>query len=508
MYKALILPPLLLAIYPVINLWGTNYFIIEPADVLPWIVSLLLISICIFFILKKAVNSYYASFMTSLIFFSVTIYGKLVRRVDDHWAFWATIILVILVFIYFTKLKKINEKINPIALKAFLFFSMAFVFPSIATLSFKFSESLINGQVKIDPPTKTASDSGLTKKPIFLPHIFFIILDEHARTDMLKKYSGYDNSHFDDELKKMGFNIATRSTSNYPFSTVSLTSFMNMDYADIWAQSAKQQQPNWRDVYVDAIRNSKVSKFLKNELGYYFLQLSSEWHETAKNPYADEVVHFSNDLFIDEFSIELIDRTILRPLLTKNGSKLKVNLVIDSLNYLASKKTLPQPSFVFTHLLCPHTPYIFDENGPLKKIGSLKSNLNKKSSQYVGQVKYLDKLVLKSLEKIIQNHGENAVIVLISDHGSGLPFTSLYYDPIKDKLNDDVIQERFSNLLAVYAPKNKNFIPDDLTLVNLFPVIFNNIFETQFPIRERKHYFFWHNDQFNFVDVTKTVSNN
>ena len=63
-----------------------------------------------------------------------------------------------------------------------------------------------------------------------LPDIYYIILDAHARSDVLNQRFGYDNTAFITELENLGFFVARCSQSNYWQTEYSLTSALNMDY--------------------------------------------------------------------------------------------------------------------------------------------------------------------------------------------------------------------------------------------------------------------------------------
>jgi beta-phosphoglucomutase-like phosphatase (HAD superfamily) len=56
--------------------------------------------------------------------------------------------------------------------------------------------------------------------------------DAYARGDMLKQYNQLDNAEFLDALKSRGFLIADQARSNYMYTRLSLSSFLNMRYLD------------------------------------------------------------------------------------------------------------------------------------------------------------------------------------------------------------------------------------------------------------------------------------
>jgi len=67
------------------------------------------------------------------------------------------------------------------------------------------------------------------KNDIF-PDIYYIILDQYPRYDVLEEKYGFDNSEFNNHLTELGFYIADRSFSNYSLTELSLASSLNFQY--------------------------------------------------------------------------------------------------------------------------------------------------------------------------------------------------------------------------------------------------------------------------------------
>ncbi len=61
------------------------------------------------------------------------------------------------------------------------------------------------------------------------PDIYYIILDEYGRHDLL---NGFDNTQFIGELERRGFYIAKAATTNYSTTVTSLASALNMAYME------------------------------------------------------------------------------------------------------------------------------------------------------------------------------------------------------------------------------------------------------------------------------------
>jgi hypothetical protein len=73
------------------------------------------------------------------------------------------------------------------------------------------------------------------------PSIFYILTDAYERSDVLRKYYGYDNSDFLAFLTSKGFQIADNSFGNYNRTELIVSSLMNMEYiADAMA--------SWRNI--------------------------------------------------------------------------------------------------------------------------------------------------------------------------------------------------------------------------------------------------------------------
>ncbi len=108
------------------------------------------------------------------------------------------------------------------------------------------------------------------------PDIYYIILDEYTRADVLQNEFNYDNAPFLDELRRMGFNVAACAQSNYAQTELVLSSVLNLNYVAEFADFA--QDSDNRAVLRQLIKNSAVEDVLSKmgyqvvafETGYYF----------------------------------------------------------------------------------------------------------------------------------------------------------------------------------------------------------------------------------------------
>jgi hypothetical protein len=80
------------------------------------------------------------------------------------------------------------------------------------------------------------------------------------------------------------------------------------------------------------------------------------------------------------------------------------------------------------------------------------------------------------VDTILRQRGDDAVIVVFSDHGTGTGFDS--GDPFGSDIN-----ERSSNILAVRTPGHPNLLPAGTTPINVLPRILNAYLGTDLPYR-------------------------
>jgi hypothetical protein len=171
------------------------------------------------------------------------------------------------------------------------------------------------------------------------------------------------------------------------------------------------------------------------------------------------------------------------------------------------------PTFAYIHLVMPHPPFIFTEEGeyipqdiPLYwgvKDAEWKLFEGRSAEDYVryytNQLIYADKRILESVENILAYSPEPPIVILQSDHG---PASLLdWANP-----TDAAVQERMSILNAYYFPKQDySILYKTITPVNTFRIVFNEYFGTNYEFLEDKNYFSTWLAPYQFRDVTEIV---
>ncbi len=103
--------------------------------------------------------------------------------------------------------------------------ALLLIFPLYTLMSFWYSNLNVH-ETKLSEDRSTSNLEASADSP----DVYFFILDQYARSDVLAQYFNYDNSAFISGLKDLGFFIASCSQSNYPYTTASLAGTLNFNY--------------------------------------------------------------------------------------------------------------------------------------------------------------------------------------------------------------------------------------------------------------------------------------
>ena len=312
------------------------------------------------------------------------------------------------------------------------------------------------------------------------PNIYYIVLDAYTGEDTLRRTYGFDNRPFLEQLNELGFYVANCGQSNYAQTEHTLASTLNLSYlnelGDEFIEESDDRSGMW-----PLIRHSAVRKMLE-KLGYSTVAFETgfRWSEL------DDADHYFEPEVGPIRSLSAFEATLLRttaawilvdqvetlpPFLDPGHSAeehyRRVSFVLDQLPDIPA---LQGPNFVFAHIVSPHTPFVFGSDGEF-----LENNLQEGESKtdwylggYASQVEVLNSKVQTVLEGIVESD-PSSVVILHGDHGPEMGSDS----------------DRMSILYAIRLPGADEGTLNQLTSpVNTFRVIFNDLFETAFPILE------------------------
>jgi len=328
------------------------------------------------------------------------------------------------------------------------------------------------------------------------PDIYYIILDAYGRADILEDIYEIDNTPFIESLEKRGFNIAKNSHTNYWKTGLSLTSSLNFHYLDELIEinpdltTAQPLNTLFQDNQIQRFLRSLGYQSVAFETGYNFSENRTvDIYYRTGNPFSP----FETMLLVNSMALFYFDQAA--PVFHRLE-------IYKAFHDLKESTKIPGPKLVFAHLVIPHPPFVFDENGgPVSPMGSAEGTAYQGGREhylqhYGPQLLYANKLVLEAVDEILANSKIPPIIIIQGDHGPGA-----YLD--WSSVENTCLHERMGILNAYYLPGAEPVdIPDDITPVNSFRIVFNQYFDTHLAMEANRHYADNWERIYQFYDVT------
>jgi len=319
--------------------------------------------------------------------------------------------------------------------------------------------------------------------------IYYLILDRYAGFTTMSTQYGYENRDFRRFLEDKGFFVASGSRSNYLKTAPSLASTFHMDYLGVLSDGIGKDSSDYRPIH-RMLQKNRVARFLKNR-DYTIAHIGSWWQATKKNDYADEL--YSED--IGEFERVFSEMTIFAPVLRlawrDNPYLYHANLDVGqcrrvprTFDILRALHRRPDPVFAFAHILVPHPPFIFDDQGNCRPQGAADGQSLR--DKYVDQVKYINREIEQLVSTLLASPGEAPIIIIQADEG---PYPARYSSNGWSNNGDwrqatrDELRMKTDILNAYYFPDaGYDLLYDEITPVNTFRILFNTYFGTKFEL--------------------------
>lgn len=293
-----------------------------------------------------------------------------------------------------------------------------------------------------------------------LPDIYYIILDMYAREDTLRKLLDYDNSEFVDYLTDKGFYVADKSHSNYTTSYLSVSSSLNMAYE---SQGSAQLDK------IKKIEDNTVSQLL-GSVEYHYVYVSGGMPLSNMKKYA-EVYSYSGvfGIEVSNFAQGLCDTTMLSPLARYFGGLYGVNSILYAFDAIVGVSDIKGPTFCYSHILCPHPPWLFNDDGPRESSMLYQTDIDTQLG-YLDNLEFVNKKVMSLVDSLLSKPGIPPIIILQGDHG--LWWVEEY-------------EQHFEILNAYYLPsKGSKLLYSTISPVNSFRLILNSCFDANYALLE------------------------
>ncbi len=477
--------PLVLALYPIAFAFWSNACEVYWLELIALCGVAFVVTISIFFINYCFFRNYEkAGIFSSVIiflFWHLTIFSNFITRfkifgiaIRARYVLLLTFLLLFVLAIILFRLKKKNFVFPKIFLFLFLtvmmFYWLMGIFHRVRTY-YLVQNYLRNIEVPVSSHNKD------------LPNIYYIILDAHASEGVLESRFGKKTEVVED-LKKRGFFIANNSFSNYSYTIASLASSLNMIHLD--SLDFLKGHLDF-DSLGALLRDNVVMNFLKKQ-GYKTILISppAERSRDLKNICSEKSYsiwgEFTTNSLLRDSCLNFGGK-LMHPFWTLFSERHYQNWILYQLDQLKRSVENKGPCFVFAHLLCPHSPFLFDEHG--NRVSHSRLECSYHSALY-GHCAFIGDEIVKVVDHILNKSIQRPIIIIQGDHGfsEGLFF-------LKDELSIKKIntKEIFGILNAFYVPPEvEKKLYDSISPVNLFRVLLNHYFETSFDLLPDKSY--------------------
>ena len=474
--------------------YSENVGLIPIIDLLVFFVIVTLIAFALLFFFRKQTGSLVkAGLITTTLFFFYLFFGAISDGFKNYHLLYflsryrallpGMLLLIIGLFFYLKKSRKSFLRITA-CLNFILLVLITVDFVSIAAYPAKEKTNAKLEKNEFNEPLQLCDSC---KKP----DIYFIIMDEYWGTDMLTRYYGYDNHAFISFLSDNGFHVLKHPSSNYSATPLSILSIFNMEYIE-WMKKGRDLKVSDYAMADKAIGDATTIRFLKS-MGYEIKNYSIFDMPGQPSTLDQGILPVKMKLITSKTLLRRMQKDLLWHIKLKIAPKFnwlarlfqnqfkKLNEKVISL----TNETIDSPSsrqrFVYSHLLMPHLPAIYDSAGKEIFINFYQSDHSPKTvdDTYLQYLIYTNKVIQSLTEKIIKKTNGKAVIILMSDHG----YRSSAADIGSETTASGNSISANNNFNAVFFPsKNYALLYDSMSNVNQFRVVFNSLFQQQLPI--------------------------
>ncbi len=483
--------PFLFAAFPVLALIAYNKAETRITLILrPLIVCLLLCLIMYvvsYYVFKK--NWHKAALLTGTSFLLMFSYGHLFTLLQTYVSpegflsrhrYVVTILGLVwvgmLIFLFLRDIKfEFSKVIN-------IFSIILIAMPLLQLGWFYVSEVITSASSKRDQ----LSGNTIKAELDYSPDVYYIILDMYARPDALLEEYDIDVTAFVEEMEALGFYYGSESQSNYGETFASVFTALNMGLIDEYRQEKEieRESSTYRDLLIHSETRSIFEGF-----DYQIIAFSTgyRWSEFSDADIFYQIKSTNPLSALTPFETMLFRTTLIFPyrehiyqLLFGASNETPDASLTQSLHIETQRNVLEilpeiaqntNTTFTFAHVLIPHPPFVFDEDGSLLDdpgyySGESASAINDfyDLDGYTRQVKFISQEILRISKAILADSENQPIIVIQGDHGwkgdNRQKILNLYYFPDQ-------------NYEALYPA---------ITPVNTFRVIFRQFFGMDYEL--------------------------
>ncbi|MBK8349305.1 MAG: sulfatase-like hydrolase/transferase [Saprospiraceae bacterium] len=242
---------------------------------------------------------------------------------------------------------------------------------------------------------------------IFKPNVYHIIFDAYTGFDALQRYWSFSDTAFINNFPKKNVNIAFNAKTCKDNTLESISAIFNSKNLNIPLKfrSITIKSEIFRKLINDgsAINHFKFNGYQINNLSLFDIANKKRRWEF---PWLLPKISFLDFCFyqslLGNFYKNFLDR-----------SKGKTNSLLINEMKDVIKLSKNKPSFTYVHLMMPHIPNNFD------KQGNVIGRVTYSKDAYLEELQYCNKVMIETIS-LIEKYDPNAILILQSDHGSGM----------------------------------------------------------------------------------------
>ncbi len=458
---------------PILFLWIQNIAEINFLKLLKTLGYYSIIYLCCFFICQFFVDIQFSSaILISLfimIFYSKHLMIKIIlnKYVLRKQIIWISLFLGIVIFPF----------LPSVVLDIFFILLLIFEVLFLTMIGYNAYQYVTAVSSYINEKNKSVKIEVTLKENINLPDVYFIIPDSYGGATALNQYYNFNNQVFLSWLEKEGFTVYNNARSNYSHTNFSIPSTFQMNYLVNFKDKVGKGQIQYAKLAVNQFMNKALAIF--EQLGYTSYHIVNDFDKYLMHKKGYKFSYKLDNIESYNFELSLFSSTFLAKWIKKICFYFSRKFLLNTFDYIENLDLKTKRNFIYCHLMCPHHPFYFDENGDIPILELDFFNPVNYPKLYVDQIKYLN-IRLMRIVKSIKKKNPNAIIIIQADHGAA----GTVLEPSNER---DIWNDRFSILRAIYAPKEYDL--DFISSVNLFPMLFNNWLETPIKIKD-DHYWF------------------
>lgn len=444
------------------NAGEANFIDIVPVSGY-FLLGIFTLAVLLYFSFKKnVVKAVFIANMTMLFFLNYAAIEKIVDKMFPSLYYWHIVYIAIVAIAF-------------LAIVTYKYIGSAFTTKANVALLLIFEGSIIVHGVQATPTiyrklTEQVQGSTLqvatnNEQNKDMPNVYLFIFDEYGGYECLKNYCNYDNMSFYDSLSKLGFSVSLNSYNKTIDTITEIPNLLNLDLVNKTGMLWAQQKARMTNPYLYKLIFEHGYKLSIIDANDFLDTQNSSYRYIPSEIYSEGSAEFY-----------ILSKTAYYPFYRFAPTN-EIKALNDLFMYAEKSYTfLKDGLFTLAYFPVTHTPWFVDENGnaiaPTNRVNWRNTNA------YLGQLKHVNKMIIKLMTKLTKNDPDS-IIILLSDHGYRLPTHLKITYGIKNK-NLDPHYEK--NILCCVYYQNKKIDIDEYCGINTLRTVLNHLLGTKFDM--------------------------